>query len=553
MLPVLALLGSLANAADIPAGETVPQALSIQVGPEGLDAVAALLPSMLPLDTLAVPDTGDSQGFLPLCLGYEFYINNMWVDLQVVDTALIPMNGYMLMDIELLVQINDPTDHFIFFAEALCIGGECDGWVAPFTMNVAAPIAISATGPAGGRVMEATVGEFDVSHNMGGGNWRMDPACVIDELLVVLNFFGSDIVDILMGSLTGDLTGTIEETLNEALLAAALSDSLALGDAEMQYTLEPYDVYHTTDGLEIVMSAAFSADQATCVAADDPGVSYGTQSPVPSMAGNLAGSHVAAHASSDMLNQLFYALYRGGGLCMALGGEDSSLDLGGIALDTSMLALFGGDDFEVLFPDPKPLILQLAPHMAPEAIVDGPNDVGLALTDFEVVFLAELDGRTARAMGASMDLDAGINLAFDDTTGELGIDIVIDEENITATHSGDPMTETVVQEIEQNFAGTMAGLLDTLLPGLVGDALGFAMPTFGDIGVQSLAAQSSGNANDWLGLYVNIGTVSYADPAADGCSGCDSSEGCGCDNGGKSALPWVWAIALIAMRRRVRK
>ncbi|NCG20380.1 MAG: hypothetical protein GWP91_15330, partial [Rhodobacterales bacterium] len=107
MLPALALLSTLATAADIPAGDTVTEALSIQMGSEGLDAMAALIPSLLPLETLAVPDIDDEAGLVDFCLGYEYAIQNMFVDLQVVDTALIPRNGYLELDLELLVQIND--------------------------------------------------------------------------------------------------------------------------------------------------------------------------------------------------------------------------------------------------------------------------------------------------------------------------------------------------------------------------------------------------------------------------------------------------------------
>lgn len=552
MLPALALLSTLATAADIPAGDTVTEALSIQMGSDGLDAMAALIPSLLPLETLAVPDIADAAGLVDFCLGYEYAIQNMFVDLQVVDTALIPRNGYLELDLELLVQINDPTDDFSIFFEAICVDGTCNGWVSPFTMNISAPIAIAATGPVGGRLMQATVGDLDVTHTMSSGNWQMDAGCILDELLLVLDIFGIDIVDILLGSLTGDLTADIELALDEALVALSLTDSLALGDAEMQYMLEPYDVYHTTSGLEIVMSAAFSAEQAQCVAQDDPGASFGTQSAAPDAANNLPDAHIAAHASTDMLNQLFYSLYRGGGLCLSLGGEDSTLDLGGLALDTTLLPLFGGDEFEALFPEPEPLIMTIVPHDPPTAVVDGASDVGMALTDFEILFFADLEGRTARAMGTSMDLDVGINLAFDELTGELAIDIDIPEEDIVATHTGDPMTSTVEQEVQDNFAGTLGGLLDTLLPSLVGD-LAFVMPTYGDIGIQTLIAQPSGNGNDWLGAYMNIGPVVYADPLAEGCTGCDSDEDCGCDSGGGSAIPWIWAVALIGLRRRARR
>ena len=87
--------------------------------------------------------------------------------------------------------------------------------------------------------------------------------------------------------------------------------------------------------------------------------------------------------------------WRGGALCLAVGGADSGLDLGGLALDTSLLGLIGGDGYDELFPEPAPIEVLIRPHAAPQGVVDGPNDIDLAISEMELIFLGELDGRMA--------------------------------------------------------------------------------------------------------------------------------------------------------------
>ena len=104
--------------AELPAGAPVPEAIDIQVGPEGLDVLAAAAPSLLPTDALAIDDTNGATGAPQFCLGYSYGLENISADFQIVDLALIPDSDALLLDAELLVSLNDPSNNFTLTLDA---------------------------------------------------------------------------------------------------------------------------------------------------------------------------------------------------------------------------------------------------------------------------------------------------------------------------------------------------------------------------------------------------------------------------------------------------
>ena len=536
--------------ADLPAGAPVPEAIDLQVGPEGLDVLSAVAPSLLPTDALAIDDTFGQTGAPQFCLGYSYGLENISADFEVVDLALIPEADALVLDAELLVSLNDAANNFTLTLDAICLIDEvCEGWIDPFTLNVTAPITLEAVGSPGARTLQATVGELDLSQTLSAN--ELNTGCTLDDIEQVLNAFGLSLFDLLIG-LFGETIGTsIEDALNEALVAVALSGETSLGEGTLTYAIEPAEVIHSTFGLEIVLAGLLDAPQAECVADDDPGSSRSTGAGLPNPADNPAGTQLAVHAHGDLIQQALYAAWRGGALCLEVGGDDDGLDLGGLALDTSLLGLIGGEELGALYPEPKPVVLEVRPHAPPEASFAGPTDVTAELRELELVFLAELDGRMARGLGVEVDADIAVDLLFDDVGGTLGVDVGVNPDDISARLAGDAMVAGIADRIESDFPGVMATLLDSLLPSLVGDALAFPLPTFEGLGLVGLEVGPSGGG-DWLGLFAELGTPTYADPAATGC-GCDG-EASTCEGGCATApvTGWtgLWVLLLAALRRR---
>ena len=536
--------------AELPAGAPVPEAIDIQVGPEGLDVLAAAAPSLLPTDALAIDDTNGATGAPQFCLGYSYGLENISADFQIVDLALIPDSDALLLDAELLVSLNDPSNNFTLTLDAICLIDEvCQGWIDPFTLNVTAPITLEAVGVPGSRILEATVGDLELSHSLSAS--ELNTGCTLDDIEQVLNAFGFSLFDLLIGLFGDTISTSIEDALNDALVGIALAGETSLGDGTLTYAIEPAEVIHSNQGLEIVLAGLLDAPQAECIAAEDPGGSSSTGAGLPNPADNPAGTQIALHAHGDLIQQALYAAWRGGALCLGVGGDDAGVDLGGLALDTSLLGLIGGEELGALFPVPRPVLIEVVPHLPPEASFTGPSDLTAELSDLELVFLAELDGRMARGLGVAVDADIGVDLLFDDIDGTIGVDLGVNPDDISARLAGDPMVPGIAERVESDFPGVMATLLDSLLPSLLGDSLAFPLPTFEGLGLIGLDVGASGGG-DWLGLYAEVGVPSYADPTATGC-GCDGEStdcGGGCATAPIPAWSGIWVLLIAGLRRR---
>ncbi len=548
----LALVG-LALAAEIPAGDGIDDALAVQVSPEGLDAVAELVPALVPTDALAIDDMEQSIGVPAICVGGSYELSNIQADIQFNEVYIRPVANAIELDLDLTVALNDAANPFTMLIDAICVIDEnCSGHIDPFNLFVTVPIDFSVEGAVGSRILVAEIGNLDMAHDLDASKLQTD--CVLNDIEEVMNLFGLSVFDLILNLFGDQITELLDETLTEALAATNIEGELDLLGAVLGYHLEPSGVIESPIGLQISMASQFQANQAECVADDDPGSSWATLSPIPHPMDNLPGSHAAVHVSSDLVNQALYAAWRGGGLCMDIGGEEGGIDLGGLALDTSLIALVGGDGFNTLFPEPKPIEILLRPHAAPTGVMDGPSDVDLALNELELIFLGELDGRIARAVGATVNAQIGVNVPFDGATGEVAVDLQVDPGAITASLSGDAMVPGVEDKIRDDFPGVMATLLDQMLPSLVGDSLAFTLPTMSGFGLLALDVEASGPASDWLGAYAELGDAPYADPNAGcGCGGSSSTStgDCGCASGGGPAgAPVVWLLLAVGLRRR---
>jgi hypothetical protein len=226
-----------------------------------------------------------------------------------------------------------------------------------------------------------------------------------------------------------------------------------------------------------------------------------------------------------MVSQILYAAFRGGLLCFTLDENTEDISLP-ITLDSSLLGLLGGDGYtEILGDVAKPLVIKTLPQQVPTVNYDGRHDIDLSVRELGLGFFTEVDHRMARAVGLEIEVDAGADLNFDGTTGELGVDVALEPSDLRFQ----VVPDVIVKGSESAIEDGVSGLLETLLPTLLGDTLEglvFPVPGFSGIGVTDLAARPAGSG-DWLAVDLEIGAVDYGDPGA---SGCDSGDG-GCSGG----------------------
>lgn len=555
--PLLLLALPSTALAEHPAGAVIENAATVDVSPDGFNAITGILPSLIPTD-IDIPEVSESDpGYLGQCFlgGYEFSLTNAWVDIGINSATLVPRPGRLDLEVDLAVKVNDPTDKFRLYIEAECIGDDCYGYVDQFNAQVTTTLGLDVvTGADGQPAIDATVGQLSLNYDLQGTDINIDD-CFIGTIEDVLNFFGLSLFDLILSVASGFIDDTvadfgpeIEATLEEALGAAVLEQEVDLDGVVMDLGLYPAEIDIDDPGVRIWMDGYTSVDQtAECVAEYDTGGSLATETEPPTLTETASispGYHAGLHLSDDFGNQALYSLWRGGLLCQTVDAE-----LTGFPLDTSILGLMAGDAFDDLFPESEPLVIQTRPMAPPTLVFDGENDVGIDVQDLGLDFYANLDGREALVVGMDLATPAGIDLVFDGTTGALAVGVALEASDLDVTVTQNEFKPGTEAEIEGNFAGVFDTLVGPILDGLVSD-LAFALPGFSGLGLSSLDLQGVGAEGDWLGGYAQVGPVSYESGGC-GDEGSDCGGGCGTTGrgGGRLAL-FTLPLALVLLRRR---
>lgn len=535
-----------AQGAQLPAGTPVDGAINVDVTQYGLDLVGVFAPLLIPEEIPVEPIGEEYLGLLEQCWlgGYAFEVSNLKIYLDIVDISLTPNVGFLDVDIELEVQVNEIGDPFNMYTELECIPSNCSGRVETFNVTAQTQIRLDmedgddATSP---PTLDATIGTLSIEHGLTGDAVHLDD-CPIGTILDVLGFFGLDIIDLIIPAIDGALNDAVDEfgpeletAIEDAFNQLVIDEQFAVLDASLRITATPHDIQIVPEGIRISLTAMADAGVAAqCIEAYDPGGSVLTESNPPDLAATPAGlspNYAAAGIiADDFGNQAMYALWRSGLLCFTV---DDDL---GFPIDTAVLGLLAGETFNILFPDPKPMIIQTLPKEAPLLVFDGNHDVGVSISDLGLDFIAELDHRQARVLALGLDIEAGADIEFDGGTGELAVNINLGTDALVANVTANEFVPNASGDIESSFAGVFSGLVG----GLLGDTLSglsFNIPAFEGIGLTQLEFAPTGTEEDWLGVYAWAGTVSYGDSGA-GCGGCSGGDGGlgGCGAGGDTGL-----------------
>ena len=554
LLSLLAL--SVTYAQTIPAGDPVDRAVSMQITRDGLDSFGEILPALVP-EQIPIDDVYQSGGGGFCLTEYEFFLGDAFVQLVIEDVRMVPRTGILDVEVDLLVNINNSGSPFDFNFEGLCISGDCAGWVRPFPVTASLPFQMAVvTNPDGTRSIDATVGQIGVNNGLNNTHIELTESCgTLDTVDSVLALAGLSIYDFILDlanplivSAIQDQAEGFEETIEEALSSARFEDTVSLSGADLNILVEPRDIDITPYGIQIDLLGSISADAAECITRNDPGGSLSTPSDVPHIDDNPAGTEMIIQLSDEFANQGLYGVWRSGVLCYEISGEDGDIDVG-FPINSNLLGILGGDAFEELLPEEQPLAIRTDPREAPTINYEGAYDLTAEVRELGVDFYTQIDSRQARALGLTIEADAGIDLVFNATTGVLAADVALGPENIRAYASHNELVPDATADIEESFAG----LLEVLLDSLVGDALSgisFGLPAFEGVGLDSASVSPTGDG-DWAGIAATIGPVTYESGgcADGGCSGGTSSGGCSSAAGGLGAAFFLLPLLLVRRRR----
>ena len=561
--------------ATVYAGDTpIEGAVHVDVTPAGFDAMAGAIPLLAPSD---LPIDGVSDGYGGLfdqCWlgGYSFDVGNLNIGLEFDEVSLTPNTGYLDASLRLYVSISDEASPFYLDTMLECIESSCDAWVDPFEVNVLTTVALEIVDdPEGNPLLDATFGELEFDYALSGDDVTIDD-CAIGTVLDVFDFIGIDLIDLILPSVSGalddavgDLAPTLEETVEDAFSAAVIEQELDLQGSSVFLAVQPGDVQITPEGMRLSLDGFTDVeDAADCISEWDDGTFNAVDSAPPAIGtapAGIEGDHAAGILLADEFgNQLLYSVWKTGLLCYTV---DDEL---GFPIDTSILGLLAGDAFKPLFPDAKPMIIETRPQAAPTLAFAGDNDVNILVKGLGLDFMAELDHRKARVLAMDLEVDAGVDIAFDGASGGLAVEIDLGSDAIRANVAENDFAPDSTEGIEESFSTVFNGLVG----GILGDALGdlsFSLPGFSGIGLTAMTIAPAGDSGDWLGGFAWLGEVSYASTgcAEDGSlacgdaegGGCTDAEGAGCEGGGCTAAPrsqrrWLWLAfpALLTVLRR---
>jgi len=563
LLSLLYLLLSVAHA-DLPAGARVEQAVIVDITEDGFAAISESLPAFVP-DTLDVPDIVQSGKAL---YDWDLTVSGMVARVGVQSAEIRPGDGHLDIAARLTLALNDssrPARVRFVYRAPWWLGGpwtltDCNFYLRPVTVDLTTRAWVSAepTGQ-GRREIRVTVGTVDWTWTLRGSDLRVSN-CLLGSIDEILDIIGVSLFDLVVAPLRDIVNDQIQELvrdlgpeLEDALNSFRIDERFDVNGAEVAIQLDPTDVEVVPAGMRLVLGGSASAEEHPCIARNGIQTSRSTASPVPGILDIPTGidpHDVGILADDDFINQALFAVYRAGALCVDLEGAQA-----GLPLDTSLLALLAPGSFDDLFAQTRPLRLELRPLRPPTATAAGRHDLTVQVRDLQLDIYAELDGRMAALLGVDLEIDAGVDLAFDGSTGSLAANVALSGDDLRAT--GRP--NQIVPGAEVEAAARIGNLFDAIAGPLLGGALSglsFDVPAFAGFGLQRLDIAAAGPAQDWLGAYAGAGAVPYGSGGCGegGCGG--DSDGCdqGCSplaaSGRGLALVLVPLLVAILRRRR---
>ena len=556
MLLSISLLTSLSlyssDAYANPAGTNIPSAISLDIPPQGFSGLAEAVKE-LTLDTITIEDFYEDNGcgFGDVSYGIE----NFYMDVEVNDVSLIPRQGYLEFDGDLLLSINSPTDPFTLTLCSL-IQSDCDVDILPSIINIKGNIYMDVVDidNDGKKEVDVTISDIGYDYSDFNDDKINFNNCIAATINNIFEFFGGSLIDLIIGVIGPEIENQVtnaipemEASLEEAMLALQIEETFMLVDTEMTLNLNPQDVSIDPAGMMFILEASSETPFVNrCVSGYDLGYSLDTEgafSPVNEVTG---GYHSKIQANDEFINQALYTLWRGGLLCFTVDEEI-------FALDTGILNLLSGDAFIDMFPESQPMVINTIPRKEPVLNMNTNADIAIDVHDMGLDFVTNIDERQAVVLSLNLNTDVGVTLPFDPTTGALTVGLDLDTERINTSIESNEFVPDAGPDIVANFADQLGTILDIVgLDGFLGD-LSFNFPSFYGVGITDINVSSSGTDNLDSAINLQIGPAPYSSGcntgeetqnASDNCSGCSSGSS------NSSQLIMVFTLLMISIRRR---
>ncbi|MEC7985982.1 MAG: hypothetical protein VX278_12530, partial [Myxococcota bacterium] len=534
---------------EVPAGSIIDEAMHIDIPPEGFETIGEALPVLIP-ENVPAGEASDSGGSGGCFFEYAYNVQNLWVSIMSEETRLVPQDGYLTLESEVFVTINDQNDPFGLDLSAVCLDSECTGYVLPFPVTLQARVDLNLADADGDGVndLDATIGDLVLTDGFSGDFVILE--CTLGQVLGALNSLGVDIYGFILNAVFPILEGelneqipTLEAEIEESFASVNINEEFEVGDARLSFSLQPQELTIVPEGMRLAFQGSTDIDnQASCIADYDTGGSKET-SGTPSAVGDFpVAGDIGILVSDEFVNQALYSIWRGGLLCQTIDEET-------FALDTSILNLLTGDAFQEFFPETKPMVLSIDPQAEPTLQMNTTHDLSADISQLKLNFVTEVDFRQSQVLSVDLQANVGIDFPFDASTGLLTGDIALDPSQMTPTVDINEFLPGQNENLESSLSsqlGTVLNLVD--LESLTGD-LEFNLPAINGLGLTQIEMEGTGSAGEDFGLFASLGEVPYEG----GCgAGEDAESGCSVQKTPRGKLLLAFVLLLVGYMRRTR-
>lgn len=572
------LLFSLPAGAELPPGALVSPAVAIDITEDGFDAIGETAPAIVPesieIEQLVlgegdIPPLEYETGGFTFTLQPQVQITSLSVGLELAELQFVPDDNELTVEAEMSASVNAPEAPVniaagfpvTIFGEDLSRLIDCDMYVEQFDVDVLTRVGAEIVEGDQGSELDITLGDLGYDTNLAGNDFNISN-CFIGDVDEVFREFGFSVFDVVLPIVEGqiddllansELTADLEASLETTFNSFAFDTSVALGDTEIAVSVAPSGVIISPDGMRVTLDGSSGAlEPHPCVAGNGLDGSLQTPDGPPNLAraldGTRSGHHVAALIDDDFANQVLFGAYQSGALCLTLDAEDS-----GLPLNTGLLDLLAEGAFDEVFPEAASVVIDVSPTSPPLIRGKQGHDLGLAVEELQVDLYADVDYRKARVVGLALDAEAGIDFELDAETGQLGIGVSVEPEDLAASTRMNLFAPGFDNDLADGVSNLFDQLVAPLLGGLLSD-FGFTLPAFGRAGLVAVGGLEGGSDGTWVGIAADVGEVAYADPEAPpvGCAsdGADEALG-GCVSVPGLPVGLVLVTPLVfALRRR---
>ena len=532
-------------------GAPVREGLLVDLTPAGLQFIETtalhLAPISIPMESMN-QDLGENAG-CDVSIG----ISGMVANADVTHLAIDPISHGLALEVGVLISVNSSGAPFSVQIDAdgglfdMCnlVDQTCGLWIEPMNVSLDMTVWLELVEPGGGQAPYLDAIVSTPSHNLQTALTEDKiglSGCLISTLNDILDFFGTDMVEMLLNEASGELFDYIEQDL-PAMVESGIegaSDTLSveetvdLGGTPLQVSIVPSGLVIEPDGIRVMLDGAFDAPQAECMLPYDTYGSPDMDIPAPGADGG-AHHHAAAFVSDDLINAALYSVWRGGLLCF----EADPAELG-IPLDTSLLTLLVNEEDRyrlerIWLGEAEPVQIVTIPRNPPINDPAGPHGLDVEVENLGLDLVAMTQDRLSRVVGLEIDVGAGVDLlGLGD--GSVVASVALDTDHFHPHVCHNDLVPDLSATIEQNFDSLITTLVEPALAGLLGD-ITLGPFGFGGLGVASLDLVPAGPTGEYLAAYVDLGmtgsSINLDMGCGDGASGC--GEGCtdvSCDQRG---------------------